>query len=80
METALSTLQDEIDAVAKSGSPTLAAFNAEIASVRALMDHMLRGSPRPFRRTAVASETRQELTPTPTRLPQSRGNRAAGHY
>jgi len=49
-ETALSRLQGEIEAVAKSDSPTLAAFNAEIASVRALTAHMLGGNPRPFRR------------------------------
>jgi hypothetical protein len=41
--------QGEFDAVAESGSPALAALNAEIASVRALAHHMLRGSPRPFR-------------------------------
>jgi hypothetical protein len=69
-------MQGEFDAVAESGSPALAALNAEIASVRAPIDHMLRGSPRPFRRAAVASETRQELTPTRTPLPRSRGNRS----
>jgi len=59
-------LQGEFDAVVELGSPALAALNAEIASIRAPMDHMLRGSPRPFRRAPVASETRQEFTSTPT--------------
>jgi hypothetical protein len=79
-ETALSALRGEFDVVVKSGSPALAAFDAQIASVYAPMEHALRGSLGPFRGAAVASETRQELTPTPTRLPQSRGNRTAGHY
>ena len=42
---ALSTVQGEFDAVAKSGSPALPALNAEISSVCALTDHVLRGSP-----------------------------------
>lgn len=37
-ETELSTLQGELDAVAKSGSPALAAFNEEIARIRAQME------------------------------------------